>query len=138
MNLLRKLYLYYIFTNISKTFPQELVAFLNHYKKNNNKDIVEKINDFYSHSVHSNLKEFVEKTSNSLNVVYTFTPISRSMEFSFEVNNETFGEIKGENIKSISVNLIKKERQFEMDINEFYESENKLLLIHLEETDSKI
>jgi hypothetical protein len=59
------------------------------------------------------------------------------MKFNFEVRNETFGEIKGQESKSICINLIKTERQFETEVNEFYESECKLLLIHVEETDSQ-
>ena len=57
------------------------------------------------------------------------------MKFNFEVNNEIFGTIKGEEIKSIILSLIKSERQFEMEIMEFYESNNKVLLIHLDEDD---
>ena len=127
----------YIFKNISKTLPQELIAFINHYKKKNHQDFIEKINYYYSQSVHSNLKAFIEKTSNSLNVIYTFTPTGRSMKFNFKTKNENFGEIKGEEIKSICVNLIKSERQFEMEVMEFYESTNKILLIHFEEEDSQ-
>ena len=127
----------YIFENISKTLPQELIAFINHYKKKNYKDFIEKINYYYSHSVHSNLKTYIEKTTNSLNVIYTFTPIGRSMKFDFKTKNEKFGEIKSEEIKSICINLIKSERQFEMEVMEFYESESKILLIHFEEEDSQ-
>ena len=125
----------YIFKKIVKTFPQELIAFLNHYKKKNNKSFVEKINYYYSLGIHSNLKAFVKNTSNSLNVVYTFTPIFRSIKFNFNVKNEIFGEIKGEEIKNIYINIIKTEHQFEMEISDFYESNKKLLLIHFEEED---
>ena len=125
----------YIFKKITKTFPQEIIAFLNHYKKKNNKSFVEKINEYYSLGNHYNLKSFVENTSNSLNVVYTFSPIFRSNKFNFNVKNENFGEIKGEEIKNIYINIIKTEHQFEMEISDFYESNKKLLLIHFEEVD---
>jgi hypothetical protein len=87
--------------------------------------------------VHSNIKAFIKKTSNSLNVVYTFSPIMYSMKFNFEVRNEIFGQIKGQNSKSIYIKYIKTENQFEKEVIEFYKSENKLLLIHIEETDSQ-
>ena len=126
----------YILEKIARTLPQELIAFLNHYRKKN-KNIVNKINYYYSKSIHSNLETYLNRTSKSINVVYTFTPTVRSNKFNFEINNETFGEINSESLKNIYINLIRTERQLEMDITDFYDSESKLLLIHFEENDAQ-
>ena len=125
----------YIMEKISKTMSQELIAFLNHYRKKN-KNFVNKINYYYSKSIHSNLETYIQKTSHSINVIYTFTPTVRSNKLNFEVNNEIFGIINCENLKNIYINLIRKERQLEMDIADFYDSESKLLVIHFEENDA--
>ena len=126
----------YIYEKIAKTFPQELIAFLNHYRKKN-RNFVNKINHYYSKAIHSNLETYISKTSNSINVVYTFTPTVRANKFKFEVNNEIFGEINSKNLKNIYINLIRTERQLEIDISDFYDSDSKLLLIHFEENDAQ-
>ena len=126
----------YIFEKISKTLPQELIAFLNYYRKKS-KNFVNKINQYYSQSIHSNLETYLIKTNHSVNVIYTFTPIIISNKFNFELINDTFGEIKGQNLKNLYINLIKTERQLEMEITEFYDSISKLLLIHFEENDAQ-
>ena len=126
----------HILEKISKTLPQELIIYINHYKRNYNNEIVDKITNYYLLSIHSNLEAFVRKTFHSINVVYTFTPKIRSTKFVFDVSNDTFGIIKNEQIKTIFMDLIKSERQIEMDITDFYNSQNKLLLIHFEEIDS--
>ena len=125
----------YILEKISKTFPQELIAFSNHYKKNTN--FVNKVNTYYSHSIHSNFETYIGKTSNSKNAIYTFTSVTSSLKLKFEVNNMDFGVIKDENIEHIHVKLLRSEHQFEININDFYEGEKKLLIIHFEETDSQ-
>ena len=45
--------------------------------------------------------------------------------------------INSENLKDIYLNLIRTERQLEIDITDFYDSDSKLLLIHFEESDSQ-
>ena len=125
-----------IFQKISRTFSQELIAYINYYRKDDYNDEVNKINKFYSSSVHSNLETFIKKVKKSINIIYTFTPTVRSTKFYFEAENELTGKINGEDIKSIYINLIKTERQLEMEISDFYESENKLMLINFEESDS--
>ena len=126
----------YILEKISKTLPQELISFLNNYRKKN-KNIINKINQFYTKSIHSNFETYLNKTSQSINVIYTFTPIVRANKFNFEIRNETFGEINCENLKNIYINLIRTERQLELDITDFYDSDSKLLLIHFEENDAQ-
>ena len=125
-----------IMEKISKTLPQELIAFLNHYRKKN-QNFVNKINYYYSKAIHSNLKAFINKTPYSINIIYTFTSTVRSNKFKFEVDNELFGIINTKNLKNIYINLIRTERQFEIDISDFYDSESQLLLIHFEEKDAQ-
>ena len=125
-----------ILEKISKTLPQDLIAFLNHYRKKN-KNFVNKINYYYSKAIHSNLKTFINKTSHSINVIYTFTSTVRSNKFKFEVDNELFGVINTKNLKNIYINLVRTERQLEIDISDFYDSESKLLLVHFEEKDAQ-
>ena len=83
------------------------------------------------------MEVYIKKTSHSINVIYTFTPTIRSNKFNFNVNNEKFGEINCRNLKNIYINLIRTERQFELDITDFYDSESKLLLVHFEEKDAQ-
>ena len=125
-----------IFEKLSKTFSQELIAYLNHYRKENYPEEIDKINKFYSNTIHSNLETFVKKAAKTINVVYTFTSTVASTKFNFEVENDSFGIINGENIKYLYINLIKTERQLEIEVSDFYESENKLMLINFEESDS--
>ena len=126
-----------IFEKISKTFSQELIAYLNHYRKKEYLNEVNKINNYYNNSIHSNLESYIKKTAKSMNVIYTFTPTVRSTKFNFEIEKEKIGIINGENIKNVYINLIKAERQLEIEVIDFYESENKLLVINMEESDSQ-
>ena len=127
-----------IFKKISRTFSQELIAYLNHYNKDKYYEEVNKINHFYANSIHSNLETFVKRVTKSINVIYTFTPTIRSTKLYFQVENESIGTINGENIKYIYINLIKTERQLEIEMYDFYDSENKLMLINFEESDADI
>ena len=125
----------FILKKLSKTFPQEIIAFLNHHKQN--KNFIKKVNEYYSHSIHSNFETYIRNTAHSINIIYTFTSIISSKKIKFEVNNEKFGIIKVENIEHLHGNLIRSERQFETNIIDFYEGRNSLLIIHLEESDSQ-
>ena len=52
-------YLDYILSKLSRTFPQELIAFLNIFmNKNSYKFIINKIKEHYSKTVHSNLENY--------------------------------------------------------------------------------
>ena len=126
-----------VLENLAKVMPQELIVFLNHYRMKNYKNLVEKINYFYYKTIHSNIKIFIEKSKNLINVIYTFTPSVRLNKFNFSVDNEIVGNINKKNIKIIYINLIKTEHQLEMDISDFYDSDNKLLIINFEESDSQ-
>ena len=123
-----------ILENVARIMPQELIVFLNHYRIKTYKNIVEKINYYYLRTIHTNIKAFLENCKNAINIIYTFTPTVRSNKFNnFSIENEIVGNINSNNIKIIYINLIKTEHQLEMDISDFYESENKLLLINFEE-----
>ena len=126
-----------VFKKLSRTFSQELIAYINHYKKEDYPNEVEKINSFYSESVHTNLENYLKKTNKTINVVYTFTPTVRSTKFFFEVEKESCGKINCETIKHIYINLIKTERQLELEVSDFYDSDNNLLIINFEERDSQ-
>ena len=125
-----------IFEKLSRTFSQELIAYINLYRKDNYNDEVSKINKFYSNSIHSNLETFLKKAIKSINVIYTFTPIVRSTKLNFKVQNEIIGDINSEYINNTFINIIKTERQLELEISDFYDSKKKLMLIHFEETDA--
>ena len=126
----------HIFKKLSKTFSQELIAYINYFRTDTYNEEVKKINKFYSNSVHSSLEILLKKTITQINIIYTFTPTVRSTKFYFEVENELIGKINGVNIKYIYINLIKTERQLEIEISDFYDSENKLMIINFEESDS--
>ena len=126
----------HVLEKIARTMPQELIVFLNHYKMKNNKDVVEKINHFYSKTVHTNIQSYIEKCRNHIGIIYTFTPSVRSNNFS--ANNKLLGNIDSKNIKIININLIKTEHQLEMDMSDFYDSnELKLLFIKFDEKDAQ-
>ena len=126
-----------IFEKISITFSQELIAYLNHYRKKKFPNEVQKINNFYSKGIHSNLETYIKKTKKSINVIYTFTPTVRSTKFYFEIDKGSSGIINSENIKNIYINLIRTERQLEIELSDFNDSDNKLLIINFEESDSQ-
>ena len=94
------------FENFARNMPQELLVFLNYYKLNNYKDIIEKINYFYSKTIHINIQTYIEKSKNIISVIYTFTPtVSSNKINNFSINNELVGNINKKNIKVIYVNL---------------------------------
>ena len=125
----------YIFSKLAKTFPQELIAFLNIYKYEKYKDLVDKINFYYQKGFHSNLKNFLSNTENSKNIVYTFTSIIK-LKFNFEINHSKFGLIKGNNFKHVLINVIQSERQLELILDDFYSSNDQnLLMFHFENND---
>ena len=125
-----------IFEKLARTFSQELIVYLNLYRKDNFNDEVNKINKFYSNSIHSNLETFVKKSTKSINVIYTFTQAVRSTKLYFKVHNDIVGEISREYINNSFINIIKTERQLELEILDFYDSKKKLMLIHFEEADA--
>ena len=118
----------YIFSQLSKTFPQELIAFLNIYRYQNYKDLVEKINYYYKKGIHSNLKNYLSNTNNSKNVIYTYTSIIK-LKFNFEIEHNIFGLLKGNNIKHILINVIQSERELEIILEDFYLSEDQNIIM---------
>jgi len=126
-----------VIENLARIMPQELIVFLNHYKNKSNKNIVEKINHYYSRTIHTNLQSYLEKIIDSISVIYTFTPVRSNKFNNYSIRNEIVGNINKDNIKIIYINSIRAEHQLELDISDFYDSDNKLLLINFEENDSE-
>ena len=100
-----------IFKKISKTFSQDLIAYLNHYCKKNFSIVVNKINEFYSESIHSNLNAYIKEAKKFINIVYTFS--------------------KNDKL------IIKAEELLKKEIFEFYNSQNNFFIINFEESDSQ-
>ena len=120
-----------ILSKLSKTFPQELIAFINIYKKKKYNDLIEKINNYYKKTIHSNLKNYLMNIENSKIIIYTFTSLIK-IKFNFEIENEKYQTIIGEEIKHILVNNIKSERQLEIILDDFYFNNQKVLMFHFE------
>ena len=108
----------YILSKLSKTLPQELIMFLNVYQIEY-KNIIQKINKYCKKSIHSNLKNYLINVESSKNVIYIFTSIIK-IKFNFEIINNSYGEIKGEEIKHVLVKNIKSERDLEKILDDFY------------------
>ena len=106
-----------------------MIVYINHYNKKKYSKEVNKINKYYSKAVHSNLEEYIKKTNESINVIYTYTPI-------FQINKH-FEIINNEYIINIYIHLIKAERQSENSIKDFFNSKQKLLIINIEEKNAK-
>ncbi len=123
----------YILSKLSKTLPQELIMFLNVYQIEY-KNIVQKINKYYKKTIHSNLKNYLINVKSSKNVIYTFTSIIK-IKFNFEIINNTYGQIKGEEIKHVLVKNIKSERDLEKIVDDFYLNIQNLLMVHFEKDD---
>ena len=129
-------YLDYILSKLSRTFPQELIAFLNSFmNKNSYKFIINKIKEYYSKTVHSNLENYLKKITNSKHIIYTFTSILKN-QIKFKekkIENKTFGEIKKEDIAQILAKNIKSERQLEEKLIDFYSNKHKIIMVHFED-----
>ena len=82
------------------------------------------------------MKSYIKKTTNSINVIYIFRPTVSSTKFNFEIEKENYGVINSENIKNVYINLIKAERQLEIEVSDYYDSEKKYLIINFQESDS--
>ncbi len=120
----------YVLSKITKTFPQELIIFLNVYRIEK-KELVQKMNNYYRKTTHSNLKNYLTKIKYSKNIIYTFNSIIK-IHFNFETNNPKYGIIKGEEIKHVLVKNIKSERDLETILDDFYMNQQIIFMIHFE------
>ena len=122
-----------ILSKLSKTFPQDLIVFLNTYKKKkkNYIDLIEKINNYYKKSIHSNLKNYLMSIESSKIIIYTFSSIIK-IKFNFEIKNEKYQILEGEKIKHVLVNNIKSEKQLETIVEDFYSNNQNILMVHFE------
>ena len=124
-----------VFEKISKTFSQDLIAYLNHYCKTDFPKGVNKINKFYSESVHSNLNAYIKKAKKFINVIYTFSMNEKPDKFYYLIKG--FEMLNNKNTRYILTNLIKTVELLEKEIIEFYNSKNAFLIINFEESDSQ-
>ena len=120
----------FIFSKLARTFSQDLIMFLNVYQLAY-EELVEKINNCYRNSIHSNLQNYLINAEESKNIIYTFTSILKN-NFNFEIINNKFGKITGNNINNIIVKNIKSERTLEKTLDDFYYSNQIVCMIHFE------
>ena len=79
---------------------------------------------FYTKGEHSNFSKFLEKTKNQKNIIYTFSGyLEEFIDEKKIINNSIVGEIKKDNIKTIQLNSIKSEREFEAHIDNYLREE---------------
>ena len=123
----------FLFSKLAKTFSQDLIMFLNVYQIGYRK-LVEKINNYYRNSIHSNLHNYLINVEESKNIIYTFTSILRN-NFKFELINNKFGKIIGNDINNIIVKNIKSERTLEKTLDDFYYNNQIVCMIHFETDD---
>jgi len=125
----------YILSKLAKTFPQELIAFLNIYKKDK-KELVNKINQYYEKNIHSNLEKYLKNIKNSKHIIYTFTSIIKiQIKITKEINNDIYGKINNKSIKHIIASNIKSERELEEILDDFYRNDQNIFIIHFENND---
>ena len=113
----------YVLEKISMTLPQDILVNLKITgpKQTNN---LNKILKFYCKGEHSNFSQFLEKAKCTKNIIYTFTGyLEEVLEEKKIIKNSLVGEIKKENIKTILLNSIKSEREFETYIDDYLREE---------------
>ena len=113
----------YVLEKIAMTLPQDILVNLKINAQKHAKNL-KKILSFYNKGEHSNFAKFLEKATQK-NIVYTFSGyLEDFIEESDIINNNSVGEIKRKNIKTILLNSVKSERDFETNIDDYLEEEN--------------
>ena len=113
----------YVLEKISMTLPQDILVNLKITGPKQNKNL-SKILKFYTKGEHSNFSKFLEKTKNQKNIIYTFSGyLEEFIDEKKIINNSLVGEIKKDNIKTIQLNSIKSEREFETHIDNYLREE---------------
>ena len=113
-----------VISKISLTLPQDIILCLklNGFQAKH-PDILEKIRKYYNNGPHNNMKTFLEKMENNKNIVYTFTNNLETIKNLNKVKTKLFGEITNDNIYKLKIGSYKNEKEFENDINLFFENE---------------
>ena len=119
----------YVLEIISNTLPQDILINLKISGAKQAKNL-KKILNYYNKGEHSNFCKFLEKTQSQKNIVYTFTGyLEDVMDEGDIVKNKLVGEIKKENIQIIQLNSIKSEREFEIQLDDYLNEENRKVCI---------
>ena len=114
----------YVLEKIALTFPQDILVNLKINGPKQTKNL-NKILKFYNKGEHSNFSEFLAKTKSQKNIVYTFNGyLDEVIDEKQIINNSLVGKIKKENIKTLQLNSIKSEREFEAHIDGYLREEN--------------
>jgi len=97
--------------------------------QSNHEDIANRIIDSYNKGEHISLKKFLEKMDNEKNVIYTFSNILDVVKNINDIDNKMIGNINKDNIKELKISSFKSENEFEKEIDDFFESDQKLCFI---------
>ena len=127
-----------ILSKISLTLPQEIIIPL---KYNKNFEYRKLIIKSYIDSEHSNLKNFLIKMEKNKNIIYTFSKILDVFKNILNIKNEKFKlEIKSfKEILIIKIRGIKSEKEFEQNIDEFFNDDShKLCFIQFTAEESEL
>ena len=124
-----------VIEKISLIIPQDIILCLKLNKFNEkNQDIFKKIIEGYNKGEHHNLRKFLETTTQTKNIVYTFSNNLETIKNLENIENKNFeGKITTdnikENIKEIKISTFKSENDFEAEIDEFLEKKYKICII---------
>ena len=119
-----------IFENIVTTFSQDLMFFIN--SVSTKFVLKELINPTYFNLHNNSLEEYLQFTNNYKNLIFTFTNCVTQIKIN-PVNNPHFNQLS--KIKSIYVNEINSDKNFEKRLNDFYRSEASILILRFKPCD---
>ena len=114
---------------IVPTFSQDIITvskFSNFQRRY--KEDLDNIFSIFSKSYRANINEFLKKATNPKNIIYTFSSILEHLNIQ-EIENPVLGKISNDNVENILVSKYKSELDLEKDLGEFFQKQNKKILI---------
>ena len=127
-----------VLSKIALTLPQDIIFQIIYNKNIMYRDLILK---YYSEGEHMNLEKFLKNMNKKNNIIYTFSKIFDKINIADNIINDNLNFIINsiDNIKIIIIGEIKSEKDFEKNIEEFYnEDKYKICLIHFSPEESNL
>ena len=125
-----------VLSKIALILPQDAIFQIKYNCNIRNRDL---IFEYYLKGEHLNLENFFKKMNSRKNVIYTFSKILDKINIREEIQNDNlkFRINSFDNIKIIKLGGIKSEKEYEKNIEEFFNDDKfKICLIHFSPEES--